>query len=182
VPRQARQEEAGRYYHVTARGNSGNRIFLDDDDYGFLFAYTAHAVARFDWRCFAYCFLPNHYHLVVRIGTPLLSRGMQWLNGRYARTHNVRHKRTGHLFGDRYRTALIESDGHLVEACRYVDLNPVRARLCTHPREWPWSSYRASAGEVAQPSLLSLEVVTRFGGPTAYGDYVAEAIPMRVRP
>jgi len=174
--RQRRPEVAGGYYHVTARGNSGAAICGDDDDFALLFGLLAHAVARFDWQCFAYCLLSNHYHLVLRITAATLSRGMRWLNGLYAHRHNERHGRKGHLFGGRYRTGVIESDRHLAEACRYVDLNPVRAGLCNHPGEWRWSSYGASVGEVSRPSILSLDVVRAFGGADGYAEYVEEGL------
>jgi putative transposase len=176
MPRQPRYEVAGGYYHVTARGNAGEPIFLEDDDFAFLLSYLGRAVKRFEWQCFAYCLLPNHFHLVIRIATETLSRGMRWLNGLYAQTFNDRHGRTGHVFGDRYRTSLIESDEHLAHACCYVDCNPVRAGLCSHPRDWPWSSYRALVGETPAPPFLSLEVVKSFGGFQAYEEYVAEAL------
>ncbi len=176
MPRQSRHEVAGGYYHVTARGNGGHPIFLTDDDYAFLLAFLGRAVKRFNWRCFAYCLLTNHYHLVLAIRERTLSRGMRWLNGLYAQTFNDRHRRTGHLFGDRYRTSLIESDEHLAEACRYVDLNPVRAGLCDHPGEWPWSSYRALVGDTPAPPFLSLDVVKSFGGSQSYEEYVAESL------
>ena len=176
MPRQPRYEVAGGYYHVTARGNSGNAIVVDDDDFALLFGYLVQAVARFDWECFAYCLLPNHYHLVLRIETETLAPGMRWLNGIYAHMHNGRHGRKGHLFGGRYRTGFIQSDDHLAEACRYVDLNPVRAGLCAHPRDWRWSSYRAHVGDVPPPSFLSLDIVNSFAGPAAYAEYVEQGL------
>src|SRR5206468_8690857 len=90
-------------------------------------------------------------------------------------THNGRHGREGHLFGGRYRTGFIQSEDHLAKACRYVDLNPVRAALCAHPREWPWSSYRALVGGIPAPQFLSLDVVQSFGE-QAYAEYVAAGL------
>jgi hypothetical protein len=101
---------------------------------------------------------------------------MRRLNGGYAHMHNKRHDRTGHLFGDRYRMTFIESERHLAEACRYVDINPVRAGLCGHPADWPWSSYRALVGDVPLPSFLSLDVVGSYGGAAGYAAYVEEGL------
>ena len=176
MPRQPRYEIAGGYYHVTARGNGGGTIFLDNDDYAFFLSFLTRIVARFDWQCFAYCLLPNHYHLVVQITAETLARGMRSLNGLYAHTHNGRHGREGHLFGGRYRTGFIQSEDHLAKACRYVDLNPVRAGLCAYPRQWPWSSYRALAGEIPPPPFLSLDVVQSFGERQAYAAYVEDGL------
>jgi hypothetical protein len=101
---------------------------------------------------------------------------MRSLNGLYAQTHNDRHGRSGHLFGGRYRTGFIEREGHLAKACRYVDLNPVRAGLCGHARDWPWSSYRALVGDAPVPPFLSLDLVKSFGGAEGYAEYVEEGL------
>jgi putative transposase len=176
MPRQPRQEEAGGYYHVTAHGNGDQPIFIEDDDYVFFLSFLGRIVKRCAWQCFAYCSLPTHYHLVLRISEANLSRGMRSLNGLYAQTHNDRHGRSGHLFGGRYRTGFIQSEEHLAKACRYVDLNPVRAGLCAYPGNWPWSSHRALVGEIAAPPFLSLDLVKEFGSGEAYAVYVAEGL------
>jgi putative transposase len=87
-------------------------------------------------RCDAYCQMANHFHLLIRLTDPNLSRGMQWLNGLYAQVFNGRHGLCGHLFQGRFHAALVEDDGHLLELARYIVLNPVRAGLCDHPLEW----------------------------------------------
>jgi putative transposase len=176
MPRQLRPEVAGGYYHITAHGNGDAAIFGEDDDFAFFLSFFGRIVKRCAWQCFAYCLLPTHYHLVLRISEANMSAGMRSLNGLYAQTHNDRHGRSGHLFGGRYRTGFIQSEEHLAKACRYVDLNPVRAGLCAHPRDWPWSSYRALVGEIAAPPFLSLEVVKSFGGPEGYASYIDEGL------
>jgi hypothetical protein len=80
---------------------------------------------------------------------------MRQLNGVYAQAFNRRHGRVGHLFQGRYKAVLVERESHLLELCRYLVLNPVRAGLCAKPEEWPWSSYRASAGFAPVPLFLS---------------------------
>jgi putative transposase len=86
--------------------------------------------------------MTNHYHLVVEATLIMLSGGFHRLNGIYAQTFNLRHGRHGHLFGDRFWSATIESEEHLQDACRYVVFNPVRAGLCEQPEEWRWSASR----------------------------------------
>ena len=71
---------------------------------------------------------------------------MHWLNSTYAHWFNEIHELNGHVFERRFHSLPVENDGHLLEAVRYLVLNPVRARLCTHPAEWRWSSYRAMRG------------------------------------
>jgi REP element-mobilizing transposase RayT len=84
----------------------------------------------------------THYHLVVETPVLRLSKGLQRLNGAYAQAFNRRHARTGHLFGDRFASWVVEDEEHLVAACRYVVENPVRAGLCAHAEEWRWSAWK----------------------------------------
>jgi putative transposase len=173
VPRSARKIVPAGYYHVTTRGNRQEAIFSDDNDRTWFLTL----LTRETWQCFAYCLMTNHYHLVLRVPDASLSRGMGRLNGLYAQVFNKRHKRRGHLFDGRFRLTFIETGEHLVEACRYVVCNPVRAGLCRHPRDWPWSSYRATAGFERAPDCLSLSAVhALFGGPDGYAAYVDEGV------
>jgi putative transposase len=143
VPRQARRELPDGIYHVTSRGTNHCEIFVDDIDRKAFLTLLGSAVARYEWRCHAFCLMTNHYHLIVETEQPGLSEGMKLLNGRYAQLFNQRHGRDGHLFRSRYSVFVIESDSHLEESCRYVLENPVRAGLCETATEWPWSGYPA---------------------------------------
>lgn len=82
---------------------------------------------------------------------------MRQLNGVYAQHSNRRHRRVGHLFQARFKSILVEKQAHLLELCRYVILNPVRAGLCSSPAQWQWSSYRGSAGLDTPAPFLTLE-------------------------
>jgi REP element-mobilizing transposase RayT len=171
-----RHQASGSIYHVTTRGNDGGAIFAGRRDaWSFLFHF-AHVAEGYGWECLGYCLMQNHYHALIRLTEPNLSCGMAVLNGVWAKRFNRRHGHTGHLFERRYRSPLIESEHHLLEALRYLPLNPVRARLCRHPRAWPWSSYQALAGETPAPAFLSVRaVLSLFGGTaeTARKRYVA---------
>jgi putative transposase len=165
MPRRPREEEPGAYYHVTSRGNNKQAVFLDDRDHLDFTFRLEYVAADCGWVVLAHCQMTNHYHFVVQIRDGGLSQGMSVLNGRFSQRANARHGREGHLFQSRYRAARIESDAHLLEACRYVVLNPVRARLCARPEQWRWSSYRASVGLDFAPSFLALDQLLRFFGP-----------------
>ncbi len=95
---------------------------------------SAHVVDRYDWLCHAYCLMDNHYHLLLETRQPTLSRSMRQLNGCYTQAFNRRHERGGHFFQKRFTAILVEKEAHLLELCRYVVLNPVRAQRVTHPR------------------------------------------------
>jgi hypothetical protein len=107
--------------------------------------------------------MDNHYHLLIETLDGNLSLGMRQLNGVYTQLFNKRHERTGHLFQGRYKAILIQKDSHLLEVCRYVVLNPVRAHMAEKPEDWKWSSYRATAGrEEAHPCLTTSWVLNEF--------------------
>jgi putative transposase len=129
-------------YHVTGRGVARTAIFLENDERRLFLRLLADEVERHGWRCHAFCLMSNHYHLIVATELWRLSDGMQRLNGIYAQAFNKRHRRSGHLFGERYRTWVVRNDRHLRAACRYVVYNPVRAGLCDRADDWPWSGLR----------------------------------------
>jgi putative transposase len=92
--------------------------------------------------------MTNHFHLLVETTDPNLSTGMQRLKSEYATYFNDRFAQVGHLFQQRFGSRLIETEEYYVEALRYIAFNPVRAGLCEHPAEWPWSSFSGSAAFV----------------------------------
>ena len=97
--------------------------------------------ARCGWRVHAYCLMSNHFHLLFETPKPNISSGMQRLKCGYAEYFNGRHSLEGHLFKQRFGSRLIETERHWLETLRYIALNPVRAGLCEHPSDWPWSSF-----------------------------------------
>jgi len=119
---------------------------------------------RFNWICHAYCLMENHYHLIIETPGGHLSRGMQYLNGSYTQWFNSRHGKVGHLFQGRFKSILIEKESYLLEVCRYVVLNPVRAGIISSPYEWRWSSYRATIGmDKPHPCLSITWILEQFG-------------------
>jgi REP element-mobilizing transposase RayT len=176
-----RIEFPGALYHVTSRGAARAPIYQDAHDREVFLDLFADAVARWDWRCHAYCLMTNHFHLVVETTSPTLATGMQQLNSKYARAFNRRHERVGHLFESRYRAIIVERDSHLLEVARYVVLNPVRAGACREPGAWPWSSYRATAGAEPVPAFLTVDALLGLLQPSGrrarmrYRAFVADA-------
>ncbi len=156
--------ERGGVYHVTSRGNNNGDVFVDDPDRLLFVDLLERAAVRCEWIVFAYCLMTTHYHLVVQVPTGALSKGMCLLNGDFARKTNRRHGRIGHAFNERFSSRSISRDSHLLEACRYVVLNPVRAGICAAPAAWPWSSYRACAGLDFAPAFLAQrKLLSLFG-------------------
>jgi REP element-mobilizing transposase RayT len=180
MARPLRIEFPGAVYHVTSRGNAQQNIVADERDRTTFLTLLAQVIDRFGWLCHAYCLMDNHYHLLLETPQPTLSRGMRQLNGRYTQAFNRRHRRVGHLFQGRFTAILVEKESHLLELCRYVVLNPVRAQMVTHPRSWAWSSYRGTVGEVTGPVWLSTDwILAQLGkrqreAQLRYREFVAE--------
>jgi putative transposase len=159
VTRKSRVDAAGAVQHVIARGNAGVRIVADDDDRQTLIAGLARANERYGWLVHAYCLMDTHIHVVVETPEPTLSVGMRrWIGG-YAYEFNRRHGRYGHLFAGPYAAKLIETEAYAIQVSAYIVLNPVRAGLVNDPADWPWSSYRASAGLIRAPAFLETRLI-----------------------
>lgn len=146
-------------YHVTSRGNAREPIFLDSTDRLALLNVLGLALERFDAAMLAYCLMGNHHHFVLHTRQANLSRLMRHVNGVFTQRFNRRHGRVGHLFQGRFKAILVDRDRYLLELCRYVELNPVRAGLVAAPGDWEWSSYRAHCGLALSPAWLDTPAV-----------------------
>jgi len=163
MARPLRIEYPGAIYHVTSRGNARLPIFEDDADRRLMLDVLAHTVERFNWLCHAYCLMDNHYHLMIETPDGNLAAGMRQLNGVYTQRFNRRHRRVGHVFQGRFKAILVERDNYLLELCRYVVLNPVRARMVKRAGDYRWSSYRATGGNEQPPGFLTRDwVLSQF--------------------
>lgn len=142
MPRPLRRDLPDGFFHVVSRGVAGELVYLDDDDRRSFLGILATALTRSRLEVHALCLMGTHYHVVLEGLVAELSRLMHRLQGTYAQAFNERHGRFGHLFADRFTARPIRSEEHLVEACRYVVLNPYRAGLVESPADWPWSRSR----------------------------------------
>ena len=180
MARPLRIEFAGALYHVTARGNARQDIFLDDADRKDFLELLHRACDRYLWLCHAFCLMSNHYHALIETQAATLSKGMKYINGSYTQNFNRRHGRVGHVFQGRFKAILVEKESYLLEVARYIVLNPVRAEMVRSAKDWPWSSYRATAGLADPPAALTTDwILGNFGsrrGPAqeAYRQFVQE--------
>jgi len=165
-------------YHVTSRAVDRQPIFgiFQGDRAGFM-TQLGRVVERYGWNLYAYCLMGNHFHLVLETPGANIAGGMQSLKSGYALWFNAWRTRSGHLFERRYFSRLAETHDDVCTMCRYVVLNPVRAGLCAHPADWPWSSYRATADIGPVPPFLDVDRVRElFGGVESYREAIASAL------
>ncbi len=157
MARPLRVEYPGALYHVIARGNVKQNIFLEDRDRRKFLMWLEDACESHNLICHAYCLMDNHYHLLLETNDANLSVAMRDLNGNYSQWFNVIHDRVGHVLQGRYKAFVIEKETYLFEVARYIVLNPVRAGLIDRPQDWKWSSYRGTAGFIRPPEWLHID-------------------------
>ena len=164
MARPLRLEFAGALYHVTSRGDRREAIYDDNNDKTQFLSVLNDVCVTYNWVCHAYCLMTNHYHLLIETPDGNLSKGMRQLNGVYTQRFNRSHGRVGHVFQGRYKAVFVEKESYLLELSRYIVLNPVRARMVQSAGEWPWSSYRATAGlSTGLPFLTTDWLLACFG-------------------
>jgi putative transposase len=148
--------------HITQRASGAERLFHEEDDYLELLARLKQISHNHEIEFIAFVLMPNHVHLLLEQKEANLHEAMRELFSRYARRHNKKYERKGHLFGGRYRQAVCLDEAYFIAVSLYIHLNPVRAGLVTHPRDYRWSSCRlftdSEAGEsfVAAHRILEL--------------------------
>lgn len=186
MARPLRIEFPGAVYHVTARGNARQDVYLNDDDRFIFLKCLAETIEKYNWICHAYCLMDNHYHLLLETPTPNLSLGMRQLNGVYTQRFNRSHNRVGHVFQGRFKAILVEKQAHLLVLCRYIVLNPVAAHMVKHPADYLWSSYRYTAKRIKSTDFLHTAwVLDQFStrkkeARKLYQEFVVEGITLDV--
>ena len=183
MARLPRLELAGVPQHVVQRGNNRLPCFLDDTDRARYLHLLRESLLASDCALHAYVLMDNHVHLLVTPPqTGAVSRLMQSLGRSYVGAFNARHGRTGTLWEGRYKSCLVDAQGHLLNCYRYIELNPVRATMVESPEQHSWSSYSFNA--LARPDgLLTQHASYRSLGTdhqsraSAYQAIVREALP-----
>ena len=141
MPRTARASRGGVCYHIINRGNAKSTVYHDETDFEVFLGLMRRANDRRPMRILAFCLMPNHFHLVV---LPLLDGDlgawMHWLLTAHVRQHQRRYHTTGRIWQGRFKAFPIQHDNHLLTVLRYVERNPLRARLVERAAEWRWSS------------------------------------------
>jgi len=145
MPRISRGLADDSIYHVINRGNGGQVVFQKDKDYEAFVNLMKEAKIRYAIKIFAYCVMPNHFHIVVMPHqSEDLSKWMQWLLTSHVRRFHKHYGTSGHIWQGRYKSFLIQKDSHLLTVLKYVESNPLRAGLVNSANNWLWSSHGES--------------------------------------
>jgi putative transposase len=137
---------AGMPQHVVQRGNNRSVCFVAEDDYRFYLYHLGDLAERHSCAVHAYVLMTNHVHLLMSpVSVDGISKLMKQLSQRYVQYFNRAYGRRGTLWEGRYRSGFVQSQDYLLRCCRYIELNPVRAGIVRHPRDYSWSSYRCNA-------------------------------------
>jgi putative transposase len=173
MPRAARYILPGFPHHVTQRGNRRQQTFFSDGDYQLYLDLLRQGCQRYAVACWAWCLMPNHVHLVLEPpDEAALAALLKQVHQAYTRRINAREKWTGCLWQGRFASCAMD-EAHALAAVRYVELNPVRARLCARAEDWPWSSAEAHVNGRPEPMLAEVPFLKRIAD---WRRYLAEGL------
>lgn len=162
MPRPLRINANDLIYHVFARGNNKGPIFFNTGDYERFLNNLELFRDKFKFSLFAYCLMPNHFHLLLRSGKVTISEIMQPILTAYTMYINKKYERVGHLFQGRYGSIVVEKESYLLQVFRYIHLNPVKAGTVATVEEYPWSSYFKYLSPGGEPQLDTGEILSMF--------------------
>lgn len=143
MPRVPRVDVGGYTYHVLNRATARARIFHDNEDYQTFQNILFNAVHKFSIEIYSYCIMPNHWHIVFHTNEDgVLAKAMQWITVNHTQQWHSRYKTagSGHIYQGRYKSFIVASDSYLLRLCKYVERNPLTAKLVVNAEDWKWSS------------------------------------------
>lgn len=184
MPRKARLDAPGALHHIMVRGINKSAIFSDDQDRRKFLERLGENVTAAGAVVYAWVLMTNHVHMLFKSGKQGISAVMRKQLTWYAQYYNRRHRRTGHLFENRYKSILCDEDNYLLALIRYIHLNPVRAGIVTTMQEldrYPWSGHSGVMGKKKNDWMAISHVLTQFGtrknaARRAYRSFVMEGM------
>ena len=190
MPRQARLDSPGTLHHVMIRGIEGRDIVDDDQDRRDFVRRLGEVARASGTTVFAWALMSNHAHILLASGVMGLAKFMRRLLTGYAVGYNLRHRRHGHLFQNRYKSIVCDGDSYFTELVRYIHLNPLRVKLVRHIdalEKYPYCGHRAILGEVSYDWQDRHSVLAQFGSRqaqavAAYRRFVEEGLALGRRP
>lgn len=181
MPRHPRIHAPGLLFHVMARGNNDQKVFLGPADYEAFSNCLRNVRDRYPYYLYAYVLMPNHFHLLMEVSDTPTGRIMQSLLTGYVRGFSRTHGRKGHLFQGRYKAIVCERDSYLLELVRYIHLNPVRAGLVRRPGEWKWSGHREYLRKQKRGLIRPGPVMAQLKTAARYEAFVRDGIKQGYR-
>ena len=172
MPRVARNLADEQVYHIINRGNRREAIFHDHYDYEKFLKLLLEVKEKYSIKCYAYCLMPNHYHLVLY--TPIgenLSLSMHYINSSYVRYYNKKYQLSGHLWQGRYKSFIVQKESYLLTLLRYVEANPLRARIVKDCIDFKYSSAYSRVKNEGNPLLNDVPIIL----PTNWHSYINES-------
>ena len=177
MPRIGRVVVPNMPHHVVQRGHNRNAVFVENNDYAYYLDTLIEWKQLLQVKVYAWCLMTNHVHLLLDPGEDVKSIGllMKRLAGRQTRYVNKQENRTGSLWAGRYKMSIVDSDSYFLQCCRYIELNPVKAKMVTRPEHYLWSSYKEnvnlSPSKIVNRSAFKNLSEVDFD---AYRDFVAQ--------
>lgn len=142
MPRPRRPIDDGLVYHVINRGNNRQPVFHKRGDFAAFLTALAELKERKPFELYGYCLMSNHIHLLIRPRAVPISRIVQSLLVSHTQRYHKHHRSGGHVWQGRFKSPVIQDDEHLLTVLRYIEANPLRARIVKRAEDYPWSSYR----------------------------------------
>lgn len=190
MPRTARIDAPGALHHIICRGIERRQIFQDDADRNNFINRLSTILKQTSTYCYAWALIPNHFHLLLRTGKEPIATVMRRLLTGYAVSYNRRHRRSGHLFQNRYKSILCQEDPYLLELVRYLHLNPLRAGVVSSLKEldrYPYSGHSRLMGKIKDQwqdidTVLALFGKKRSAAQKKYREFVEKGIQEGKKP
>lgn len=190
MPRKSRIDAPGALHHIICRGIERRAIFEDDHDRDRFIERLAAVLEGTGTLCYAWALIPNHFHLLIRTGSIPVAGVMRRLLTGYAVNFNLRHRRSGHLFHNRYQSILCQEERYLLELVRYIHLNPIRGGLVADMKSldgYPYSGHSRLMGKIKSgfqdtEQVLSMFSRTRREARKRYRDFVMKGLLAGSRP
>lgn len=185
MPRTGRVVLPNYPHHIVQRGHNRQGVFANYSDYEYYLSDLRELKEAFDIRVYAYCLMTNHVHLLLAPGDDASTLGqlMKALAARMTRYRNRLEGRSGTLWESRYKSSVVQSDNYLLACSRYIELNPVRARIVSQAESYPWSSYRLRMAESTENNWLDIDPCFKSLGATEharrnrYKEFVEQVAP-----
>lgn len=142
MPRESRKESQTGYYHVMMRGNNKEKVFEKTTEKQYFIEQLRYQIGKETISLVAYCLMDNHVHLLIHSELQKMIESLKWVNIKFAGLYNLKYERVGHVFQDRFKSEVIDTEEYLIGAMRYIHNNPIKARIVSNIDSYHWSSYK----------------------------------------